>query len=68
MWSCSPTTFSGQYQTPKRRTFGQKASGFRLNDKEKIEESLEFINSFLTAPDEEDPRVLLNGVKNLLEK
>ena len=24
-----------------------------MNDKEKIEESLEFINSFLTAPDEE---------------
>ena len=39
-----------------------------MNNKEKIKESLEFINSFLTAPDEEDPRVLLNGVKNLLEK
>jgi len=39
-----------------------------MDDKEKIKESLEFINSFLTAPDEEDPCVLLNGVKNLLEK
>ena len=43
-----------------------------MNNKEKIKESLEFINSFLTAPDEEwdeeDPCVLLNGVKNLSEK
>ena len=39
-----------------------------MNNKEKIKESLEFINSFLTAPDEEDPRELLNGGKNILEK
>jgi len=38
-----------------------------MNDKEKIKESLEFINSFLTVPDEEDPRMLLKSIKNLLE-
>ena len=44
MWCCSPTTFSGQYQTPKRRAFGQKASGFRMNDKEKIKETLRMLD------------------------
>ena len=42
-----------------------------MNDKEKIKEALEFIDSFLTVPDEEwdeeDPRMLLKSIKNLLE-
>ena len=48
-------------------SFHTSCSVLDMNDKEKIKESLEFINSFLTVPDEEDPRMLLKSIKNLLE-
>ena len=63
MWSCSPTTFSGQYQTPKRRTFGQKASGFRLNDKEKLEASRLKIQNTMSMIDD-----LLELTRSILQE
>ena len=52
MWCCSSTAFSGQYQTPKRRTFGQKAPGFRLNDNEKLEASRLKIQNTMSVIDD----------------
>ena len=52
MWCCSSTTFSGQCQTPKRRTFGQKAPGFRLNDNEKLEASRLKIQNTMSVIDD----------------
>ena len=63
MWSCSPTTFSGQYQTPKRRTFGRKASGFRLNDKEKIEEALRVIDEMLEGTEREKEKGSVHALR-----
>ena len=63
MWCCSSTAFSGQYQTPKRRTFGQKASGFRLNDKEKIEESLELLDEMLEGTEREKEKGSVHALR-----
>ena len=52
MWCCSSTTFSGQCQNPKRRTFGQKAPGFRLNDNEKLEASRLKIQNTMSVIDD----------------
>jgi len=63
MWYCSSTTFSGQYQTPKRRTFGQKSSGFRLNDKEKLEASRLKIQNTMSMIDD-----LLELTRSILQE
>ena len=63
MWCCSPTTFSGQYQTPKRRTFGQKSPGFRLNDNEKLEASRLKIQNTMSMIDD-----LLELTRSILQE
>ena len=63
MWCCSSTTFSGQYQTPKRRTFGQKSPGFRLNDNEKLEASRLKIQNTMSVIDE-----LLELTRSILQE